>query len=139
MNRWTAVSVSAVAVAAFAVATGAPAASANTSAGEFLRSVSASTGKGRYGRLWDSLHPAQQRFISRDRLVDCYVKGDVPSVTSKRWKVLKTYQETKRIPGTNVRARITTVTVRYTLDLGGEPDATGTETRSASRSSRQRS
>jgi hypothetical protein len=127
MNKSTALAVCAVAVA-FAVGAGAPAASANTSAGEFLKSVVASTGKGQYGRVWDRLHPAQQRFISRDRLIDCYERGDVPSFTIKRWKVLATYQEKKRIPGTNVRARTTAVTVRYTIDIDGRPDATGTET-----------
>jgi hypothetical protein len=117
-----------VVVAALITAATASASLSSTSAGEFLKSVSAGVGKGQYGRVWDRLHPAQQRFISRDRLIDCYERGDVPSFTIKRWKVLKTYQEKERIPGTNVRARTTVVTVRYTIDIEGSPDATGRET-----------
>jgi hypothetical protein len=83
-------------------------------------------GHGQYGRVWDRLHPAHQRHISRDRYIDC-ASRTLPSFEVERWKVLETYPEKVRIPGTRLRVWTTAVTIRATLESGGR-DVTDTVT-----------
>lgn len=91
-----------VPIAAFSLLIpGAAVAGGGTSAADFLRRQFEYLAKGQYGRQWDSLHPAQQRFISRDDYMDC-AQEEVGTLNLSRIKLteLESYREKIRIPGT---------------------------------------
>lgn len=75
---------------------------------------------GQYGRLYDELHPAQQKLIDEDAFVRCYdeVAGGV-SITG--FDVKDTYPEKVRIPGTTLKADSVAVTVAIKAKIGEAP------------------
>jgi hypothetical protein len=69
---------------------------------------------GQFGRMYDSLHPAQQALISRDKFVTCYEDqapgGDITDV-----KVKDRYTESIEIPGTQQHVQAVALTTSYKL------------------------
>lgn len=74
---------------------------------------------GQYGRLYETLHPAQQALISRDKFVTCYEKIDTTGKITDV-NVKEHYTEPDRIPGTDQDVASVALTISYSSD--GEPD-----------------
>lgn len=101
-------------LAALFLAPAAFAASHDRSAGDFLKATYVQELNGQYGRAWDTLYPAQQRFVNRDRFIDCMQQANVDA-TLKGFKVLDVYHERIGIPGTSLHVMSTAVTYRLTV------------------------
>lgn len=72
--------------------------------------------KGQSGRAYDEIHPAQQAIIPRDLYMKCVSEGGAFAID--KLKVIETYPEAVRIPGTMVDVDSTAVTVEYTMRRG---------------------
>jgi len=95
-------------------------------ADEFYKRLLGYTFTGRWGREWDALHPAQQRYVSRDKFTDCAVEsvsdtGELVSVETVA--VVDEPLDVKSIPQKSSKA----VTYKVTLKSGGQQQ-TFTET-----------
>jgi uncharacterized protein YchJ len=93
---------------------------------EFYKRLLGYTFKGQWGRVWDALHPAQQRYVSRDKFTDCAVEsvsdtGELVSVETVA--VSDDYLDMKSIPQKSSKA----VTYKVTVKSGGQQQ-TFTET-----------
>lgn len=83
------------------------------SAGDFIHQVTTQFSRGQSGRLWDTLHPADQAIVSRNRYTACESNE---GFDLKKFKVLETYADTVDIAG---KAKPSTaVSVRVTSDDG---------------------
>ena len=68
-----------------------------------------------FGKEWQTLHPAQQRYVSRARFVDC--ANQVPLEQLERVDILSNRPSPRgRIPGTSVSATGRSITYAVTLD-----------------------
>lgn len=83
------------------------------SAGDFIREVTTQFSRGQSGRLWDSLHPADQAIVSRARYTACQSNE---GFDLKKFKVLETYADTVDIAGKPEPS--TAVSVQVTSDDG---------------------
>jgi hypothetical protein len=100
-----------------------------SSAGSFLRDVIHMKTKQQFGRMYSSLHPAQQAVVDRDLYIDCeYQKAEALGMSLKLtgWKTVKTSPQKMRIPATDVIAEVTKVT--YTWSVNGLSLGTDTST-----------
>lgn len=85
----------------------------NQSAADFIREVTTQFSRGQSGRLWDTLHPADQAVVSRARYTTCQSNS---GFDLKKFKVLETYADPIDVAG---RTRPSTaVSVRVTADDG---------------------
>ena len=81
----------------------------NKSAATFIGQVTTQFSRGQSGRLWETLHPADQAVVSRARYVECQTNE---GFDLQKLKVLETYRETidiagKATPSTAVSLRTT--------------------------------
>ncbi len=106
------VAVLATACGGTATKTGA-AGGSNQTAAEFIRQVTTQFARGQSGRLWDTLHPADQAVVSRARYTSCASNS---GFDLKKFKVLETYAETVDIAGNATPS--TAVSVQATSDDG---------------------
>jgi hypothetical protein len=76
-----------------------------------------------YDRLYGELHPAQQKLLSKARLIEC---GDsIPDFDIKRVEVEKFQKKPHyKIPGTDVRASAVLVTYDLTIAAQGQEETT---------------
>jgi hypothetical protein len=58
---------------------------------------------GQFGKVWDTLHPAQQALVSRGAYMDCQ-QSTTPAPTDVKVKVIDTFPEPVDIPGTDLVA-----------------------------------
>ena len=98
-----------VAVAAAGCGGSSGAGGGNTSAANFIDQVTTQFSRGQSGRLWETLHPADQAVVSRARYVECQTNE---GFDLQKLKVLETYPETidvagKATPSTAVSLRTT--------------------------------
>jgi len=80
-----------------------------SSAANFIDQVTTQFSRGQSGRLWETLHPADQAVVSRARYVECQTNE---GFDLQKLKVLETYPETidvagKATPSTAVSLRTT--------------------------------
>jgi hypothetical protein len=92
---------------------GSPAATGGQSAAAFIRGVTTQFSLGQSGRLWDTLHPADQAVVSRTRYMACQSNS---GFDLKKIKVLDSYADPIDIAGKTTPA--TAVSVRTTADDG---------------------
>jgi hypothetical protein len=83
------------------------------SAGSFIRQVTTEFSLGQSGRLWDSLHPADQAIVSRARYTACQSNS---GFDVKKFSVIETYADTVDLAGK--AAPSTAVSVRVITDDG---------------------
>jgi hypothetical protein len=85
----------------------------NQTAADFIRQVTTHFSRGQSGRLWDTLHPADQAVVTRARYTECQSNS---GFDLKKFKVLETYSETVNIAGKVTPS--TAVSVQATSDDG---------------------
>ena len=85
----------------------------NQTAADFVREVTTQFSRGQSGRLWDTLHPADQAVVSRARYTECQSNS---GFDLKKFKVLETYVETIDVAGKATPS--TAVSVQTTSDDG---------------------
>ncbi|HEX7527154.1 MAG TPA: hypothetical protein VF327_12650 [Gaiellaceae bacterium] len=83
------------------------------SADAFMRRITIEFSRGQSGRLWDSLVPAEQRVVTKQRYLACQRNG---GFRLKSFKVLDTYSEGVEVEGKQTPS--TAVTVQVTSDDG---------------------
>jgi hypothetical protein len=79
--------------------------------------------RGQYGRNWESLHPAHQAVVTRDKFDSCNRESnDSTGATKINIDVEDTYEEPVRVEGEGM-VDSTAVTLRFTYDnpLTGKP------------------
>jgi hypothetical protein len=89
------------------------AATGGQSAAAFIRTVTTQFSLGQSGRLWDTLHPADQAVVSRTRYMACQSNS---GFDLKKLNVLDSYADPIEIAGKTTPA--TAVSVRTTSDDG---------------------
>jgi hypothetical protein len=119
-----------VALAAVAMpANMAGAAKSDDGAVKALKQQYAQLADGQYDLAYRSLHPAQQALFSQDDFVACYQRiFSGVNFEAKVGDVKKTYRTTIRVPGTDVRAKATSVTYELEVAAGSGKKETGTTT-----------
>lgn len=88
-------------------------ASGTSSAAAFVRQVTTQFARGQSGRLWDSLHPADQAVVSRARYMACQSSE---GFEIQKFKTLETYADTIDVAGRATRS--TAVSVQVNSDDG---------------------
>lgn len=83
------------------------------SAAAFVKSVTTQFSRGQAGRLWDTLLPADQAVVSRDRYTACQSNE---GFQLQQFKVLETYADTVDVGGKPTQS--TAVSVQVTSDDG---------------------
>ena len=83
------------------------------SAADFIQQVTTQFSRGQSGRLWDSLHPADQAIVARARYMACQSNS---GFYLKKVKVLETYADPVDIAGKSTPS--TAISVRVTSDDG---------------------
>lgn len=73
---------------------------------------------GRWGELYDSLHPAQQALFTRDRFVACLSQSDPYRPDDVSVVVAGSEPQTVPVPGTGEEAEAIAVTVELTTSNG---------------------
>ena len=96
-----------------ATTTGGATGGSKQTAADFIRQVTIQFSRGQSGRLWDTLHPADQAVVSRARYTACESNS---GFDLKKFKVLETYAETVDIAGKATPS--TAVSVQATSDDG---------------------
>ena len=66
------------------------------SATGFVRQITTEFARGQAGRLWDTLHPADQAIVTRDRYTACQTNS---GFDLKSFKVLETYADPVTVAG----------------------------------------
>lgn len=79
------------------------------SAGDYITHLLSLVDKRQFGPEWDSLHPAQQALVPREKYIACSTDARLPGVSGT--DVLETYSEAVEIPGTTQLVDSTAVTV----------------------------
>jgi hypothetical protein len=98
-------------------------------AGDFMKEITERSLRGQYGRVWESLHPAHQAIVSRERFDTCERDEDGTGATRITVKVVETYEEPVRVLGSTRQEGeseikdSTAVTLRfnYSNPLTGKP------------------
>ncbi len=93
--------------------TGGTGAQAKQTAAAFIRDVTTEFSRGQTGRLWDSLHPADQAVVSRARYAAC---ASNVGFELKKIKIVDTYSDSVDLAGTSTPA--TAVSVQTTSEDG---------------------
>ena len=83
------------------------------SATRFVRQITTEFARGQAGRLWDTLHPADQAIVTRDRYSTCQTNS---GFDLKSFKVLETYADPVTVGGKSTPA--TAISVQVTSDDG---------------------
>ena len=83
--------------------------------------------QGQWGRAYVELHPAQRSLLSREQLADC-MSGSVSEVpTDAEYRVVETYDEPWKIPGTTTTEPSKAVTVKIVMAYSEEGSDIETE------------
>lgn len=98
-------------------------------AGDFYKEITEQSIRGQYGRVWESLHPAHQQIVSRERCDECERSDDSDGATKVTVTVVETYEEPVRVLGSTREEGeseikdSTAVTLRlsYSNPLTGKP------------------
>ena len=85
----------------------------SSSAAAFVKTVTTQFARGQAGRLWDTLLPADQAVVSRDRYTACQSNE---GFQLQQFKVLETYADTVDVGGKPTSS--TAVSVQVTSDDG---------------------
>ena len=85
---------------------------ADASARRFAVSVQAQLRRGQFERAWRSLHPAQKRFVSAQRLTSCYPRNVYPRTVT--FRATEVQQVRWHVPGTAGLSDADAVTVTAT-------------------------
>ena len=80
------------------------------SAADFIGQVTTQFSRGQSGRLWDTLHPADQAIVNRARYMACQSNS---GFDLKKLKVIETYADTVDIAGRSTPS--TAISVRVTV------------------------
>jgi hypothetical protein len=84
--------------------------------------------KRQWGLYYGYLHPAQRSLVTKDQFMACIDKAIPEGLSIKVVKFTDHYPETATIPGTNVQAQTTALTLMYRVTEGREKQtATDTE------------
>jgi len=83
------------------------------SAADFIGQVTTQFSRGQSGRLWNTLHPADQAIVNRARYMACQSNS---GFDLKKVKVIETYADTVDIAGRSTPS--TAISVRVTADDG---------------------
>ena len=102
-----------VAVAAAGCGGSSGAGGGNKSAANFIDQVTTQFSRGQSGRLWETLHPADQAVVSRARYVECQTNE---GFDLQKLKILETYPETIDVAGKATSS--TAVSLRTTASDG---------------------
>lgn len=86
------------------------------SAGDYVKHLLSQIDKKQFGPEWDSLHPAQQAVVSRERYITCSSDARLPAIDSV--DIGDTYAEAVEIPGTGTKADTTAVSLTMHLSHG---------------------
>ena len=113
-----------IVVLLLALAVAPAAAAARTTASDFAGQWYRWLSNGQWDRMYTTLHPAQQAFVTRDRFVACYQKAEIPAFDVLGWKTVDVLHVKTLIPGTKMRSWSTVVTLRVKLK---DPDTGRTE------------
>ena len=92
-------------------------------ADDFMKELVQQSVRGQYGRAWETLHPAHQAVVSRERYDTCESENDESlGATKINVAVVDTYEEPVRIEGEGLTDS-TAVTLRFTYNnpLTGKP------------------
>jgi hypothetical protein len=84
---------------------------------EALESFLAAQASGQYGKVWDQLHPAQKKLVTRQQYEECGRR--MPTFVFDHYEAQEPYRETVTIPGTSEEVEAEAVTYRALVD--GEP------------------
>jgi hypothetical protein len=90
-------------------------------AGDFMKQEMRQVFLGQYGRSWDTLHPAHQTVVSRDKYDTCMRQSDASSLGDVDIDVIETYDEPIGVDGVGtVDSKAVTVRFRYDNPLTGK-------------------
>jgi hypothetical protein len=84
-------------------------------AGEFMKELYEQRLRGQYGREWETLHPAQQKIVTRNRYDACGRQSDNGAGTRIETEVVDTYEEPVLVKGSGT-VNSTAVTLRFTYN-----------------------
>lgn len=86
------------------------------SAARFVVRVQAQLKQGKFAQAWQTLHPAEKRVVSVQKLASCYPKGDFPGTVT--FRATKSRDVHWLVPGTKntVEAKEVTVTAASSGD-----------------------
>jgi hypothetical protein len=85
-------------------------------AGAFIKEITERTLLGQYGRNWETLHPAHQAVVSRDKYDSCERQSDEGTGATKiDIAVVETYEEPVLVRGSGT-VDSTAVTLRFSYD-----------------------
>lgn len=117
VRRAAAVLTTAAVVATVATACGSSGSGSGSGAGQtaaaFIGQVTTQFARAQSGRLWDTLHPADQAIVNRARYMACQSNA---GFDLKKIKVLETYADTVAVAGRSTPS--TAISVRVTSDDG---------------------
>lgn len=92
--------------------------SVDQSAARFVVTIQAQLKRGQFARAWQTLHPAEKRVVSAQRLASCYPKSQFPGTVT--FRATKTRDVRWLVPGTSDSADVKEVTVTATLGDGSK-------------------
>jgi hypothetical protein len=92
------------------------------SAGDALRKLTDYADKGQWGRMWDTLHPDQQKLVPRELFTECRSKT-FNGARFRDVKVIETYEEDTDLPGVSQHVSSTAVTYEAKIGRGDNPSA----------------
>jgi hypothetical protein len=88
----------------------------------FVRQVNQQLYSGQVDRVYNALHPLQQKLVSRQLFDRCMRAKQLPGVTLTGAKLIKSLRAKSLIPGTGVKTQGLKVTVQLTGEAGGPSD-----------------
>jgi hypothetical protein len=91
---------------------------ADESAARFAVRVQAQLKRGRFAQAWRTLHPAEKRDVSAQRLASCYPKGQFPGTVT--FRATTTRDVRWLVPGTSNSVAAKEVTVTVTSPSGAK-------------------
>jgi hypothetical protein len=88
------------------------------SAARFVVRIQAQLKRGQFAQAWRTLHPAEKRAVSAQRLASCYPKNQFPGTVT--FRATKTRDVRWLVPGTSDSVDAKEVTVTATLAYGSK-------------------
>jgi hypothetical protein len=92
-------------------------------AGDYMKELIQQSLRGQYGRTWETLHPAHQAVVSRDKYDSCERQSEESAGATKiDVAVVETYKEPIRVEGDGtVESTAVTLRFSYANPLTGKP------------------
>jgi hypothetical protein len=90
-------------------------------AGDYMKELTERALRGQYGRNWETLHPAHQAVVTREKYDSCERQSNESLGTKIDIAVVETYEEPVLVKGSGT-VDSTAITLRFTYDnpLTGE-------------------